>query len=1449
MPTLLLPLLLPLLLHPLAATSSSCIDTIAGGGGASSSAADASVQFALNSVAASPSSDNVFMASLGSVFARLGDGSMLLYAGASATTSSLVSSDDKGAQGPAASTALGMVRGLSFAADGSLVLVSDRYVRVVDPGGMMRVVAGTGRGGDGGDGGPATAATFTGPSSTAVDTADGSIYVADVNACRVRKILPNGTIVAFVGTSGGACAHGGDGGPATSATLAYPAGLAVHPADRALFITDAYSARVRRVDRNGTILTVAGTGVPGYSGDGGAATAAEFAVPAGLALDPTGGPSGAGVLYISDYYVNVVRGVDLGTGIIRAVAGSGAADYRTAVSGSPALSASLPSPAHLAVTRGGSLLIHQEQAAEATVVTFPSRALAGTGAGSIYPVTTTGRSSSLTTPEAFAAAGDVPALSAIFRAPSSVVEEADGSLLIAESGGRLVRRLSPAGLVSVAAGTGANGDIASADGGPARSLPLFRPFGLVVLPGGGYAVSDSYNNVVYRVWPNETATRLAGTSFGFFGAGFSGDGGPARQASLNKPAGLAVDGRDGGLLIADSGNYVVRKVWPNGTISTVAGTPGASYDVSQAGGDGGPAALATLGDLFGICAHPTTGVFYLPDAAASIVRRVDPATGLISTVAGMGRRGYGGDGGNATAARLTVPVSCSVDPVDGGLFIADGGNARVRKVSVAGIITTVVGSGVSGFGGDGGDPLDAALSLPSMLIRDSRGDLVLSEFGNNRVRRILTGPRVPPCPAGYTCACITATPCLDSASFCPEGSSHPTPASAGFAAVGTTALVQMGGSGGLGGGGGGRGSRITIFASQAPCAAGYYCPGATAAQACKSGTFGSDILQAAESSCVPCARGFYLGSAGTARSSDPAAPPPCLPCPAGFVAAARNGGASSCFACQPGMTTAAAGQWDRSACTACPASTVSLFGASECVRVASSDTISVSGTRLQFQRVRLVDDISGNVDDGVIALRVLYACIPIVVAGLVGAMTVLALPVLPHAASSVLAPVVSAIDLVSMPGAGGRADGGGGGGGGGGGSGGGGSSGGSSGGGAAVVSSAAKDSGAAIGGPLRAWEDGQGGGEGDGEAEMEAAPQPLARRPAAKHHRTTVHLPPLSRRTGTLLTILTVTAIACVGISLVVQFTGSNVQVQTGLQTATPARILSFLPLPPAEIDVAAESAAGRPPLDGLFPGLRSGLLVEVRVAGPACATLIATNHTLMAGSLSYARVADNATGAMTHRFSCASCVPDDLSALSVVLDGTCQRSLVVTAAAVGAWGSVTATSLLYEGDKSGVGSSGGGGLISALSLSVPVAFEVVQDSANGAVDASKGGIVAGGYSARGLGVGAATDLVTVPVPAAEGAKAASAPFPVTVLISLPLQPTSPQASLDLKSTASQFVSSLSGLTGFFSVSTTFMLTVQVLGFVGLWAGVLGRRSGEGEGGAGKGGGAARGGSRVAPEG
>jgi hypothetical protein len=319
-----------------------------------------------------------------------------------------------------------------------------------------------------------------------------------------------------------------------------------------------------------------------------------------------------------------------------------------------------------------------------------------------------------------------------------------------------------------------------------------------------------------------------------------------------------------------------------------------------------------------------------------------------------------------------------------------------------------------------------------------------------------------------------------------------------------------------------------------------------------------------------------------------------------------------------------------------------------------------------------------------------------------------------------------------------------------------------------------------------------------------------------------IRIPSLSRRTGTLLSIITVAAIACVGISLAVQFAGSTGLVQTGLQTATPARILSFLPLPPAQIDVAAESAAGRPPLDGLFPGLRSGLLVEVRVAGPACWTLLATNHTLMAGAFSYTRLADNATGAMTHRFSCAACVPDDLSALSVVLDGTCQRSLIVTAAAVGAWGSVTATSLLYEGDKAGVGSSGGGGLISALSLSVPVAFEVVQDSANGAMDTSIG-IVTGGYSARGLGVGAATDLVTVPVPPEDGAKAASAPFPVTVLISLPLMSTSPQASLDLKSTASQFVSSLSGLTGFFSVSTTFLMTVQVLGVVGLWMGALPR--------------------------
>ncbi|MER8226020.1 RICIN domain-containing protein [Streptomyces sp. NPDC094143] len=219
-------------------------------------------------------------------------------------------------------------------------------------------------------------------------------------------------------------------------------------------------------------------------------------------------------------------------------------------------------------------------------------------------------------------------------------------------------------------------------------------------------------------------------------AAFGGDGGPAVSAQLNYPRSVAVDSA-GDLYIADSGNHRVRRVTrADGKISTVAGTGVASF-----GGDGGLATAARLNGPFSV-AVDGAGDLYIAEYGNHRVRRVTGADGKISTVAGTGVASFGGDGGLATVARLNGPFSVAVDGA-GDLYIADYGNHRVRKVTRAdGKISTVAGTGVASFGGDGGLATAAQLNLPIGLVVDSAGNLYIAEWHNHRVRKITTDGKI-----------------------------------------------------------------------------------------------------------------------------------------------------------------------------------------------------------------------------------------------------------------------------------------------------------------------------------------------------------------------------------------------------------------------------------------------------------------------------------------------------------------------------------------------------------------------------------------------------------------------------------------------------------------------------------------------------------------------------------
>ena len=237
-------------------------------------------------------------------------------------------------------------------------------------------------------------------------------------------------------------------------------------------------------------------------------------------------------------------------------------------------------------------------------------------------------------------------------------------------------------LITTVAGNGVQGY--SGDGGAATNASLSYPSGVAVDASGNLFIADYYNNRIRQVDSSGLITTVAGNGT----AAYSGDGGPATNASLSYPSDLALDA-NGNLFIADTQNSVIRQVDTNGLITTVAGNGTAAYS-----GDGGVATNASLSYPSGV-AVDASGDLFIADRNNHCIRQVD-TNGLITTVAGDGAQGYSGDGAAATNANLSYPSGVAVD-ASGNLLIADTGNQCIRQVDTNGLITTVAGNGTQGY--------------------------------------------------------------------------------------------------------------------------------------------------------------------------------------------------------------------------------------------------------------------------------------------------------------------------------------------------------------------------------------------------------------------------------------------------------------------------------------------------------------------------------------------------------------------------------------------------------------------------------------------------------------------------------------------------------------------------------------------------------------------------------
>jgi sugar lactone lactonase YvrE len=315
-----------------------------------------------------------------------------------------------------------------------------------------------------------------------------------------------------------------------------------------------------------------------------------------------------------------------------------------------------------------------------------------------------------------------PATEAAIHYPGDLVLDAAGNLYIAQRS--RIRKVDTSGIITTVVGrpvgnqttpfTEANG---LAPLGPVTALAIDGEGNLYI--GGG----DGDHFMVSRISPSGEVTRIAGTGE----PGFSGDGGPAVDADLGWVYDLAVDGV-GNVYMTDYDNHRIRMVDTSGIITTIAGSGQPGYS-----GDGGPAEDARLDRPNGIALDASGNVYFT--AAPGVVRRID-TSGVITTIAGVGRPGYSGDGGPAARARLNAPEHVEVDG-EGTVYIEDTGNHCIRMVDAEGIIQTIVGTCEPGFSGDGGPARSARLWQPSGMLLTSDGVLYVADSGNERVRRVI----------------------------------------------------------------------------------------------------------------------------------------------------------------------------------------------------------------------------------------------------------------------------------------------------------------------------------------------------------------------------------------------------------------------------------------------------------------------------------------------------------------------------------------------------------------------------------------------------------------------------------------------------------------------------------------------------------------------------------------
>ena len=640
---------------------------------------------------------------------------------------------------------------VAYDARNTLYFATQNRIWRLNSDGTITLIAGSASataGESNGDGGPATQATFSYITALAFDAAQ-NLYIAD--NYRIRHIAVDGTITTFAGTGAYPGQASNAGGPGSSVGIC-PAGLVV--LSGTLYTTDGCSSAIIAFSLDGQKSSViAGNHGYGYGGDGGPAIKAQFGSLGSLALWKNL------LLMIDSYSPNIIRQIDLSTGIVSSVAGV----HLSACGG-----AFCYAPDRLAVSSDGKVYFNDFpfEITELDLRTGVSQVFLTNINADVFP----------------------PPIEYV---RGLAVNPASGSLAIADTGTHQVSVAAAAGAVHTVAGVTHFGG----DKGPAvlallDGVFVIGPQGIALGPDGATYFSDGNNNRVRRITADGLIQTVAGTG----GSGFSGDGGPAAAAQLSHPTGLKFDAA-GNLYIADSGFGHVRKIDPSGTITTVAGNgtfggnlpangvmatsvalnvrtlaidaagnlyvagfPSAQvWKVDLAGvlslfagatvsggfsGDGGPAVDANIGSSPSCLEMDNSGNLYICDLIDNRIRKVD-SKGIISTVAGNGKFVSGSiSNGPATSIAIGQITAGAVDSA-GNLYVGAANGGQVLRVDNSGVLTVIGGKfGGTSISGDGGDALQAGIAVQGLAV-DAAGNILVAE--GDRIRKLTpVGASGPP---------------------------------------------------------------------------------------------------------------------------------------------------------------------------------------------------------------------------------------------------------------------------------------------------------------------------------------------------------------------------------------------------------------------------------------------------------------------------------------------------------------------------------------------------------------------------------------------------------------------------------------------------------------------------------------------------------------------------------